>query len=71
MVTLYITHPIFQMFVFTYRHPKIEGVAAKSSTMSRIRSILAEANFSGEAYPISKEYATWETDQVIFDAIEK
>ena len=54
------------MFVFTYRHPKIEGVSAKSSTMSRIRSILAEANFSGEAFPISKEYATWETDLVMY-----
>ena len=52
------------MFVFTYRHPKIEGVSAKESTMGRIRSILAEANFSGEAFPISKEYATWETDLV-------
>ena len=60
---------IFQMFPFTYRHPKIEGVKAKSSTMSRIRSILAEANFSGEAFPISNEYATWETDLVRFEKL--
>ena len=52
------------MFMFTYRHPKIQGVNAKSSTMSRSRTILTEANFSGEAFPISKEYATWETDLV-------
>ena len=55
------------MFVFTYRHPKIAGVSAKESAMSRIRTILADANFSGEAFPLSKEYATWETDLVLSD----
>lgn len=58
--------PFFQMFLFTYNHPRMAGPSDKAEAMNRIKSILREANFSapGSAFPFSKEYGSWETDLV-------
>ena len=54
----------FQMFLFTYNHPRMAGPTEKAAAMTRIKDILREANFSGAAFPFSKEYGSWETDLV-------
>ena len=54
----------FQMFLFTYAHPRMAGPKEKAAAMNRIKGILREANFSGHAFPFSKEYGSWETDLV-------
>ena len=58
--------PAFQMFLFTYNHPRFPGPHEKAEAMDRIKGILKEANFSGaaSAFPFSKEYGAWETDLV-------
>lgn len=33
--------------------------------MKKVKQIVAEANFSNRAFPVSTEYASWETDEVI------
>ena len=40
------------------------GPKEKAAAMNRIKGILREANFSGHAFPFSKEYGSWETDLV-------
>ena len=40
------------------------GPKEKAAAMNRIKAILREANFSGAAFPFSKEYGSWETDLV-------
>ena len=52
------------MFLFTYAHPRMAGPKEKAAAMNRIKGILREANFSGHAFPFSKEYGSWETDLV-------
>ena len=52
------------MFLFTYNHPRMAGPKEKAAAMNRIKAILREANFSGAAFPFSKEYGSWETDLV-------
>ncbi len=52
------------MFLFSYCHPKFHGPHEKAAAMNRVKSILNEGNFSGKAFPFSKEYGAWETDLV-------
>merc|ERR1711997_786354 len=33
--------------------------------MNKVKQIVAEANFSNRAFPVGREYASWETDEVI------
>merc|ERR1712156_445503 len=33
--------------------------------MNKVKQIVAEANFSNRAFPVARDYASWETDEVI------
>ena len=41
------------------------GPKEQIPAMNRVKNIIKSANFSGIAFPFSKGYAAWETDEVI------
>lgn len=47
-----------------FSHKLFSGPTEQVPAMNRVKSILANANFSGIVFPFSKGYAAWETDEV-------
>ena len=37
--------------------------------MNRVKQYITEANLTSKAFPISKAYAAWETDEVISEEL--
>lgn len=48
-------------------HPVFSGPSEHIPAMNAVKSAVKRANFSGSisAFPLSLEYASWETDEVI------
>ena len=53
MFTMEFTHQLF-----------LGGPKEQIPAMNLVKSIIRKANFSGVAFPFSKGYAAWETDEV-------
>jgi hypothetical protein len=55
------------MFTMEFTHQLFTGGPKQQiPAMNRVKNIIKRANFSGIAFPFSKGYAAWETDEVIF-----
>ena len=55
------------MFTMEFTHQLFTGGPTEQiPAMNRVKNIIKSANFSGIAFPFSKGYAAWETDEVIF-----
>lgn len=55
------------MFTMEFTHQLFTGGPKEQiPAMNRVKNIIKRANFSGIAFPFSKGYAAWETDEVIF-----
>ena len=48
-----------------------EGPKKQIAAMNRVKNIINNANLSGIAFPFSKEYAAWETDEVYLYSLLK
>ena len=54
------------MFTMEFTHQLFTGGPNEQiPAMNRVKNIIKRANFSGIAFPFSKGYAAWETDEVI------
>ena len=54
------------MFTMEFTHQLFTGGPKEQiPAMNRVKNIIKRANFSGIAFPFSKGYAAWETDEVI------
>ena len=54
------------MFTMEFTHQLFTGGPKEQiPAMNRVKNIIKSANFSGIAFPFSKGYAAWETDEVI------
>ena len=53
------------MFTMEFTHKLFTGGPKEQiPAMNRVKAIIKGGNFSGIAFPFSKEYASWETDEV-------
>ena len=54
------------MFTMEFTHQLFTGGPKEQiPAMNRVKNTIKRANFSGIAFPFSKGYAAWETDEVI------
>ena len=45
------------------------GPSVHVPAMNRVKQYITEANLTSKAFPISKAYAAWETDEVISEEL--
>jgi len=61
--------PKIEMSTIMFSHHLMSGPSEQIPAMHRVKSILAEANFSAKIFPMSIGYASWETDEVISEEL--
>jgi len=49
----------------TFTHVNFEEKSAHYPALTKVKSIIASSNFSGNVFPLTREYSSWETDEVI------
>ena len=56
---------MLQLSSIELTHKLFSGPSEWIPAMNKVKQIVAEANFSNRAFPVGREYASWETDEVI------
>ena len=56
----------FQMTIMEFSHVLFTGGPTEQiPAMNRVKDIIDSCNITGNVFPFSKGYATWETDEVV------
>ena len=56
---------MLQLSSIELTHKLFSGPSEWIPAMNKVKQIVAEANFSNRAFPVARDYASWETDEVI------
>ena len=59
------TAPNIYMTDISFTHKIFSGPSEHIPAMNRVKKIIADANLTGNVFPLSQGYAAWETDEVI------
>jgi len=49
----------------SFTHVNFEEKSSHYPALTKVKSIIASSNFSGNVFPLTREYSSWETDEVI------
>merc|ERR1711994_946243 len=58
-----------ELSTISFTHHLMDGPKEQIPAMNRVKEILRNANFSSKAFPMCKDYASWETDEVISEEL--